>query len=101
MTHLNDENLFKRIDQLIRLKATGNSRQLSNKLSISLSHTYRILEKMKEEGGCPIVYCRETNSFIYQTEGKLIINFKFEKVEEGKMSKLKGGLKLFFSKNEN
>lgn len=99
MAHINDENVYERIDQLIRLKATGNFTEISSKLNISVSQFYRIIKKMKEDGGCPIIFCRNSNSYVYLEKGRLIIDFKFKRIEEIQLSKIKGGIyKLYFLK---
>lgn len=65
---------LERIDQLIRLKATGSSNQFANKIGISRSMLMENLREMKEMGA-PIVYCRHRETYYYSTECNLIIEF--------------------------
>ena len=69
---------FKRIDCLIRKKATGTPSKFSEKLEISESTLFGYLATMKELGA-PIYYYKIIQSYYYEVEG----NFKicFEKKE--------------------
>jgi len=75
MALIDEINRIKRIDRLIRLKATGNAQELSEKLQISRKMTYNYLNHMKDMGA-PIHYCRKIKSFYYLTDGKFEIEFK-------------------------
>lgn len=79
----------KRIDDLIRRKATGNAEQFSNKLGISRSVLMEHLRDMKELGA-PIRFCDTRHSYYYEEEFSFIISRRTE------MSKVMGG-KIFFS----
>ncbi len=57
--------LIERIDRLIRMKATGSPKQLSQKLSISKTKLYRVLNTMKELQA-PVIYDATLQSFIYE-----------------------------------
>ena len=54
---------FKRIDQLIRLKATGTPKELAEKLHISEALLYLTLSEMKELGA-PICYDKSSKTII-------------------------------------
>ncbi len=56
--------LIERIDQLIRLQATGCPISLSQKLGVSKTTLYRLINTMKELNA-PIVYDTSIQSFIY------------------------------------
>lgn len=74
MKTLQDQiRLIERLDQLIRLKATGTPCELAKKINLSRRHTYRIINEMKNMG-FPIEYCRTRQSFYYQVD----VRFKFE-----------------------
>ena len=66
----------KRIDNLIRLKATGSPKELAFKLGTSEWVIYQHLKEMKELGA-PIAYCFQDNSYIYLEKGKF--DFSFQK----------------------
>ncbi|MEO6838807.1 MAG: hypothetical protein ABI261_07305 [Ginsengibacter sp.] len=52
----------KHIDSLIRIKATGNPKELANKVGISRSMLFEFINEMKEEG-FPIAFSKKTNSY--------------------------------------
>jgi len=66
---------FKRIDELIALKATGNPAQLAFKLDISESTLYEFLKALKDLGA-PIEYDHDRCSYFYNQKGRLKITFE-------------------------
>ncbi len=64
--------LMERIDQLIRMQATGNSAELASRLKISKTKLYRIINIMKKLNA-PIDYNVSIQSFVYVEE----VGFKF------------------------
>lgn len=72
MTFLEHLTLLRRMDSLIRRKATGNYLQLSQKLGISKASIYRYLDDLRSLGA-PIVYCRSRQSFYYSEPFELKI----------------------------
>ena len=85
---LNKEE-YERLDQLIRLKATGSPQELADKFNRSKRTMQRIIEEMKKVG-CPIYYNRYRRSYCYEYPGKLII--KFETLNDDELNKIKGGI---------
>ncbi|MBK7652701.1 MAG: hypothetical protein IPJ20_20820 [Flammeovirgaceae bacterium] len=75
---------LKRMDDLIRRKATGNAQEFAKKLGISQSHLFLELRELKELGA-PVEYSNEKKCYFYSTECKLILDF----VKDGE--RLKGG----------
>lgn len=67
MTLLEQLNILKRLDNLIRRKATGNTNQLAVQLEISRASVYRYLDTLRALNA-PIAYCRNRSSFYYQKE---------------------------------
>ncbi len=57
--------LIERIDQLIRLKATGSPLQLANRLEISKTKLYRTIHMMRELKA-PVIYDVSLQSFVYE-----------------------------------
>jgi hypothetical protein len=74
MTFIEKLRLIERIDLLIRMKATGTADQLSNRLGISRSTLYEILECMRNMDA-EIAYCRDRCTFYYETDKILAIGF--------------------------
>ncbi|TSE05775.1 MULTISPECIES: DNA-binding protein [Aquimarina] len=64
--------LIQRMDQLIRLQATGTPDDLATKLGISKTKLYRLINIMKELNA-PITYDISVQSFIYAE----VVGFKF------------------------
>jgi transposase len=80
---------IERIDQLIRMRATGSARDLAKRLDVSKSTMYEIIDTMKNMGA-EIEYCSHRKSYYYSHEKELAIGF----VEK---SKVYGGYSLMSS----
>jgi biotin operon repressor len=65
-------HVLDRLDQLIRLKSTGNYQTLANRLGISARNVYNLIDVLKELGA-QVAYCKERKSFYYLNE----VNFSF------------------------
>ncbi|HFA49989.1 MAG TPA: HTH domain-containing protein [Bacteroidetes bacterium] len=68
-----DIELVKRLDQLIRLKATGTPKELAKRLGKSESTIYRLIDSMRCLG-FPIIYDKQRRSYRYEKE----VRFSFE-----------------------
>ncbi|MFO7842183.1 MAG: helix-turn-helix domain-containing protein [Bacteroidales bacterium] len=82
MKLLDQMQRLQRIDQLIRMEATGSPREFAHKLNISVSTLYELLNCMKEIGA-RIYYNRQKTTYVYEEPCRLI--FKLEKTELGKV----------------
>ncbi len=80
MNLLKQINRIERIDQLIRMKATGTPKELAKRLSISRSTLYNILDFIKNQG-VQIRYCPEKQSFYYVQDVHFYFGFSFDKVQ--------------------
>ena len=69
---------LKRIDLLIRRKATGSPNELAKKLNISPSTLYEYLLILKQTFQAPVAYCRLRRSYLYREYGSLNFEFKRE-----------------------
>ena len=58
-------NQLQRVDQLIRLKATGTPEQLANRLEISKRTVFELIAFMKSLNA-PIYYCYSRRSYCYE-----------------------------------
>ncbi len=82
--------LLDRLDQLIRLKATGTPAQLASRLEVSERTVYNLIDTLRQLGA-EIAYCKYRCSYQYESE----IQFSFTiTVKEGESKKVKGGLSL-------
>lgn len=95
MDLMNKIRQIERLDQLIRLKATGSPQELSQRLSLSIRHTYRLINELKMLG-FPISYNKNQRSYFYTNDVK--IHFEI-RVEEEKMLNVKGGGFYFSAPN--
>jgi hypothetical protein len=75
MSALKYINRLKRIDRLVRLKATGSPKQLACTLGISERSLYQYLGELKALGA-PVAWSMHENSYIYVEEGMLDIEFR-------------------------
>lgn len=67
------------LDNLIRLKATGDPKTLAKKLNISLRAVYDYINKLKALGA-PINYNRHKSTYYYDEQGHF--HFKFIRAEK-------------------
>ena len=93
MSLIDDRQKLERLDQLIRLKATGSPDELAEKMGTSKRTIFRTINDLKEIG-CPIYFDKHKNSYCYQYAGKLII--KFEVIDNNQLSQITGGKKSTF-----
>lgn len=74
MRFLEKLKLIERVDQLIKMKATGSARQLASRIGVSRSTVFEILDVMKAMGA-EIEYSKVKTSYYYKTEKVLAIGF--------------------------
>jgi hypothetical protein len=67
MSFLQQLHMLQRMHRLIHLKSTGNPDNFAKKLNISRPTLYRYLEELKGFGA-PIMYCKDRESFCYETD---------------------------------
>ena len=89
---------IKRIDQLIRMQATGTPDELAKKLGMVKSTLYTYINAMKEMKA-PIKYNDINKSFYYEEKGKFIMNFYCDELSDNEKIDTSGEnfLKLFSS----
>ncbi len=97
MSFIEQLNLLKRMDQLIRRRATGTPQAFARQLCVSRASLYRHLDLLAELEA-PVAYCRLRQTFHYETEGKLYVAFVSQE-EEGGGGKQAIYLRKFFQKN--
>jgi len=67
-------SLIERIDQLVRMHATGRPKQLSERLNISEATLFRIIDAMKELNA-PLHYDFAVGSYVYEEETQFKCGF--------------------------
>ena len=74
MTKLHEQLVhLDRLHNLIRLKATGTPRMLAKKMEVSRRTVFNLI-KILRNFGAEIAYCRERETYYYETD----IKFRFE-----------------------
>lgn len=81
---------LKRMDDLIRRKATGTPDEFAARLGLGKSVLMDELRELKELGA-EITYCRQSNSYYYEQEFIL----KIGTLDSGSQNKLLGGQNYF------
>lgn len=89
MTFFEKIQAIERIDQLIRLKATGSPNDLAERIGVSRTTVYEIINCMKLLGA-DIAYCRNRQSFYYPSAVRLSIGFT---QPEENLERITGGMK--------
>jgi predicted DNA-binding transcriptional regulator YafY len=74
MSFIEHLHLLRRLDQLIRRKATGTPQAFARQLCVSRASLYRHLDLLAELGAS-VAYCRLRQTFHYEEEGKLYLAF--------------------------
>lgn len=70
--------LIKRIDSLIRKRATGSPEQMARRLGISRSTWFNYLNVLKDDLGFPIEYDRLAQTYYYSQPGTFKIGYVVE-----------------------
>ena len=91
--------LIRRMDKLIRMKATGNYLEFANRLDISPAKLYRLLDLLKDDLEAPIIYNRHRGSFEYEREGCISLGFGLMPLASQSMERLSGGYIHNYPKN--
>ncbi|MEI6275753.1 MAG: HTH domain-containing protein [Prolixibacteraceae bacterium] len=83
--------LIERVDQLIRLRATGSPRNLARRLAISEASLYRLIETLREMGA-PIEFSVCYQSYVYSSEVKFICGFFQKELSNKEIQIINGGV---------
>jgi predicted DNA-binding transcriptional regulator YafY len=62
-------------DVLVRAKVNGTASEYANRLGISKSTFFRLLEYMREELNAPISYNTDKSRYVYKEDGVLFFGF--------------------------
>lgn len=82
--------LLERVDQLIRLKATGRPKNLAEKLEISEATVFRMIETMRELNA-PVYYDLTRQSYIYSEPTEFKCGFFVKEIDDETSKNLFGG----------
>lgn len=92
-------NFTKQIDQikkthkLILLEQTGTPEEFAQKLNISRSHLYNILESLKDFGA-NIKYNKKSESFYYTSPFDLELHYSLKIISNNETKEIFGGFSL-------
>ncbi|QIX62961.1 DNA-binding protein [Hymenobacter lutimineralis] len=81
---------IKHLDYLIGKEATGTPVELAQRLEISRSQLYNILDYLRDEG-LTIDFSRKRNSFYYADKAKLKIEFSLKVLRDDDSQNIVGG----------
>jgi len=84
--------LIERIDQLIRLKATGTPKKLAERLDISEATLYRLIETIKKMGA-PVEFSSRYQSYIYLDEVNFMCGFFLKELARSEIQEVNGGFR--------
>ncbi len=82
--------LLERVDQLIRLRATGRPKQLAQRLEVSEATVFRIIDTMKALDA-PIYYDLTRQSYSYSEATRFKCGFYMEELDDKTEKDLSGG----------
>lgn len=82
--------LLERIDQLVRLKATGKPKDLAKRLEVSEATIYRIIETMKDMKA-PVCYDFTRQSYVYTENTQFKCGFFLQELSAYEERNLSGG----------
>jgi len=82
--------LLERMDQLVRLKATGRPKNLAERLQVSEATVFRIIDTMKALDA-PVCYDIACQSYVYTKPTRFRCGFFIEGLDEGTQRNLSGG----------
>ena len=82
--------LIERIDQLIRLRATGTPKALAQRLGVSEASLYRVIDTMKEMGA-PVEFCIRRQSYVYSNDVNFMCGFFLKELSYHEVQKVNGG----------
>jgi len=88
---------LKRMHQLIKIANTGTPKEFANKLQISESQLYNILDSLKDKG-FPINYSKRLKSYEYNDYCELEVQFSVKLLTQHDKINIAGGyLPNFFN----
>jgi len=68
--------------ELIHLKQTGSSQQISEKLKVSERMVYKYIAILKTEFNAPVKYDRVNKTYFFEEKGKLNLNWQEENEDD-------------------
>lgn len=82
--------LIERVDRLVRLKATGSPKKLAEKLDLSESSLYRLLDTIKDLGA-PVEFSADHESYVYGQDVKFKCGFFLKELSQAEFQKVNDG----------
>lgn len=92
MKLLQQINLIERIDQLIRMRATGTPKDLADRLELSQATVFRLIDIIKELGA-PVEYNLSRQSYVYSEDVNFQCGFFLSNLTRNDAKEVNGGYK--------
>ena len=90
MNLIKNFNRVERLHQLILAEKTGSPQQLANRLGISRATLYVLIDELNSLN-LRVAYSRKYETFFYEKDVKLTIQFKVEALENSEIRHIGGG----------
>ena len=95
MSKLKPIKILITMDKLVRQRCTGTPNELAERLSISRTMLYELIDELKTYG-IEIKYCRTRCSFYYNSNVLLNIHFSVTEIDDPEeLRNISGGSKIF------
>ena len=94
MKYIKHIERLQKLNKLIEQQRTGSPTELANRLGISRSKMYEILDEIRSLGK-RIKYDRSLESFYYTDHAKLDIKFSLKLITTNEIAKINGGMQFF------
>lgn len=89
------------LDRLITGRIKGTANEYAQRLGISKSTFFRLLDYVRSELNAPVVYDPAEGRYVYQVEGSLFFGFlPHGALSKEDMKKITGGAKPYMAKTE-
>jgi len=82
------------LDKLIGQRRTGTPAELAERLGISTSRLYAVLDELKDQGA-PIAYSRKLRTYYYEHAFSISISVKMENLEDSEIRRISAGQGFF------
>lgn len=80
-----------RLHALLKKKRTGTPEQLAQKLHVSVSRLYAVVEELKLMGA-PITYSRQLQTYYYEYDFEMSVEWNFKPLLNDELKKINAGI---------
>lgn len=94
MKNLKQIQQLKRLHKMIKLEATGNPREMAQRMHISERQLYNLLDQLRDMEA-PICFNRRANTYLYTGEFDLLVNISVQVIRGDQLTNIYAGRKIF------